>query len=369
LRSVAERIGIGSLGFECMGRPGYEPHTQLLANNFNYLTNPGVDWSLTQATRNGATPPSWRDECIGPPPQSGGYDFRIADRFRDFAVSHGMRIMAGTLVYHATTPSWVTPLSPTETRQVLTEHLNTVVSRYRGQFALWHVVNEALAPDATPANGGYPSCSSPEAATTSRRGCTVSLPNGVIALRNTAWARKFGVGFIVDAFRIVRQADPGATLSYMDYAIEGATEKFQWLLTLLGYLRSQGVRVDAVGFQTHLRVSGDEWTAPPAAHIAQNIQTLAALGYKVNITELDVSATNYPADADAQRSIYHDVVQVCMENAACQLVALYGVGDRDSWLQPANHCDNHTAPAPLLWDCNYARKPAYQGVLDALLHH
>src|SRR5207253_694025 len=101
----------------------------------------------------------------GPPPSSGGWDFRTADHIRDFAAAYGMRTRMGFFMWHATTPPWVADLSPDDTRTALADQINTVMARYRGQVAVWDVANEMLAPDPPPSSG-FPECSSAAAAAT-----------------------------------------------------------------------------------------------------------------------------------------------------------------------------------------------------------
>jgi endo-1,4-beta-xylanase len=389
LRSVGSRIGIGTLGFKdlaCGGSGSWQDwETQIAARNFDWINNTNIAWDTTQPTASGGTTSAqWYDSCIGAP-QYGAYDFRAADHIRDFARMHGMRMTGNFLVYYATTPSWVGGLGPEAMLQAMRTHIRTVAGHFRGQMAVWHVVNEALTPDGP--NPNAPLCSAPQQGRT----CYVCLSSDPpeqcasadrLYLRSTAWSRKLGVRFIVEAFRAAREADPGAMLNYSDGGIEGDTGRFDELLKLLAYLRRQGVRVDGVGMQAHLSTTGGEGSAPTASHLAANMRQLGALGYKVFITELDVSMHSVPGDLALQRSIYHDVVQACVQTPACQAVLTFGIGDHDSWLQPKTWqsdptcrmnpsapqctCNDRTAPAPLLFDCHYDPKPAYQGVLDAL---
>jgi endo-1,4-beta-xylanase len=91
------------------------------------------------------------------------------------------------------------------------------------------------------------------------------------------------------------------------------------------------------------------------------MRRLAALGLLVNISEMDVRVNNFPgtpqARLDAQRVAYHDIVRLCVTEPACQSVTFWGFTDAHTWID---------GDMPLLFDAQYARKPAYTGVLDAL---
>jgi endo-1,4-beta-xylanase len=60
---------------------------------------------------------------------------------------------------------------------------------------------------------------------------------------------------------------------------------------------------------------------------------------------------------DAQKAVYHDVVRLCVMEPACHAVTFWGFTDAHTWI---------TGDMPLLYDAQYARKPAYFGALDAL---
>jgi endo-1,4-beta-xylanase len=108
----------------------------------------------------------------------------------------------------------------------------------------------------------------------------------------------------------------------------------------------------------HTRAGG----GPAIADLTTNMQRLAALGLDVAITEMDVHICE--SDLETQRTRYHDVVAACVAQEACSSVTVWGVTDKYSWLNAADRC---AAPQPLLFDDLYAKKPAYRGVMDALL--
>jgi GH35 family endo-1,4-beta-xylanase len=93
---------------------------------------------------------------------------------------------------------------------------------------------------------------------------------------------------------------------------------------------------------------------------------LASLGLLVNISEMDVriASLSVPVEARlmAQKTVYHDVVAVCVQEPRCHAVTFWGFTDAHSWIDAQFGPDD-----PLLFDEQYAPKPAFYGVLDALL--
>jgi endo-1,4-beta-xylanase len=92
----------------------------------------------------------------------------------------------------------------------------------------------------------------------------------------------------------------------------------------------------------------------------------------VNISEMDVSLCNATGTKDAafaaQQARYHDIVKACLDSAGCQAVTLWGVVDKYSWLNSFMQCPNASqSPWPLAFDDSYQKKPAYTGILNALL--
>lgn len=106
-------------------------------------------------------------------------------------------------------------------------------------------------------------------------------------------------------------------------------------------------------------------TSPPSdVSVATNMRRLADLGLRVNISEMDVRISDVLGTVqtrlDVQKSVYHSIVAVCVAEPRCDAVTFWGVTDAHSWI------GNPFAPdGPLLFDAQYAVKPAYYGVLDA----
>ena len=262
----------------------------------------------------------------------GAEDFSGGDAIVNFAAAHGMQVKGHALVWHNAVPSWVSGLAAADLRAELDRHIRSVAAHYGGRVAAWDVVNEAI--DDAP---GF-------------------------ALRNSIFRQQLGDGYIADAFRAARAADPRALLFYNDYGGEGLGGKSDAIYELVHGLRAQGVPIDGVGLQMHIRAANP----PSADSVAANMRRLAALGLRVNISEMDVRIGDIgggtAASLETQRTVYRSLVAVCVAEAACDGVTFWGFTDAHSWIY-----GQYGPDAPLLFDAQYAPKPAFYGVFDAFL--
>jgi GH35 family endo-1,4-beta-xylanase len=105
---------------------------------------------------------------------------------------------------------------------------------------------------------------------------------------------------------------------------------------------------------------------PRPEDVAANIRRLAALGLKVNIGEMDVQIRDVlgdlPKRLEVQRQVYHDIIAACVKEERFIAVTFWGFTDAHSWIDYFFGADD-----PLLFDENYKPKPAYWGVMEALL--
>jgi endo-1,4-beta-xylanase len=260
----------------------------------------------------------------------GVYDFSGGDAIVAFAEARGMRVKGHTLVWHGATPPWVEALSPSELRIAFEDHIRTVAGHYRRRVYAWDVVNEAI-------------------------------DDSVSGLRSTVFSRGLGPGYVAEAFRLARRADPDAELVYNDYGAEGLNRKSNDVYALVEDLKARGL-VDGVGLQMHVSAA----SFPAVADIAANIDRLADLGLQVNLSEMDVRVRDVAGDQAAklqrQRQVYRDVVAACVAQPRCESVTFWGFTDAHSWIDAAFGPDD-----PLLFDEQYRAKPAVYGVEDAFL--
>jgi endo-1,4-beta-xylanase len=307
-------IGIGSAVGSMFGRSdavGMQ-YMNILAREFDVLTPENdMKFSVVQPAR-------------------GTFVFARADSMVAFAQAHGMRVRGHTLAWYNQLPGWLTNGTWTnaEATALLDDHIQHVVGHYRGQLAAWDVVNEAF-------------------------------NDGQATLRQNFWATHIGRGYIEQAFRTARATDPDVPLFYNDYNIESPGPKADSVYNMLSDFRARGVPVDGIGMQMHL-VAG----TLPLTGMQQTFARFAALGLKIQITELDIRVP-VPSNATSlatQAQNYRDVFQLCLQTAACDMVVMWGFTDASSWV-PSTFPGQGDA---LLFDSSFGKKPAYQAVHDLL---
>ncbi|MCT9089693.1 endo-1,4-beta-xylanase [Streptomyces sp. ASQP_92] len=308
LRSLAESKGLYFGTAMTQGDLNNSALTAVAGSQFGMLT-PGneMKWDTTEPARD-------------------SFNFAPADRLVSFAQANSMRLRGHTLVWHSQLPSWVSSLPTTQVRAAMENHITKEVAHYKGRLYSWDVVNEPFNEDGT--------------------------------FRSDAFYNAMGSGFVADALRTARAADPTARLYLNDYNIEGQNPKSDAMYNLVKSLRSQGVPLDGVGFQAHFVLGQIPST------FKANLQRFAALGVNVAITELD-DRIQLPATASAlaqQASDYAAVVRTCLAVTGCVGITQWGVGDSDSWIPG-------TFPgygAATMYDANYRPKPAYTASATAL---
>ncbi len=290
-------------------------------------------------------------------PLADSYNFGPADRYVSFGEKHGMFIIGHCLVWHSQTPRWVFQNDRGEpvTREVLLDrmhdHIRTVVGRYKGRIGGWDVVNEALNEDGS--------------------------------LRQSPWYRIIGEDYLVKAFQFAHEADPQAELYYNDYSLENEAKR-KGAVELIRKLKAAGAAIAGIGLQGH-----DKMDWPTARQESETIEAFAALGIRVNISELDVdvlprttrqntadiaataagTAESNPYTAglpeEMQRALakrYAELFEVFVQHRAVMgRVTFWGVTDGDSWLNnfPVRGRTNY----PLLFDREGKPKPAFDAVL------
>jgi endo-1,4-beta-xylanase len=191
-------------------------------------------------------------------PRPGVYEWADGDAFVDFGERAGMFIVGHTLVWHNQTPTWFfqdstgKPNTPAAQAERLRSHIQAVAGRYAGRIDAWDVVNEVVDND-----GSY---------------------------RPTTWVRGIGNGdsLVTLAFRYASQYAPGAELYYNDFNAWRPAKR-DGIVRLVRMLKQQGIRIDGVGMQGHWGLN-----YPRSEYIEAAIDSFAALGVKVMITELDV---------------------------------------------------------------------------------
>lgn len=247
----------------------------------------------------------------------GSFTYGAADQILAHAQGRGMKVRGHTLVWHSQLPSWVGTLAASDLRTAMNNHITQVMRHYQGKIHSWDVVNEAFQDGSSGAR------------------------------RSSPFQDKLGSGFIEEAFRTARATDPAAKLCYNDYNTDGVNAKSNAVYAMVKDFKQRGVPIDCVGFQSHFNSQ-----SPVPADYQQNLQRFADLGVDVQITELDIEGSG-----SSQATSYANAVKACLAVSRCTGITVWGVTDKYSW---------RSGGTPLLFDGNYAKKPAYDSVLAAL---
>jgi len=330
LRAVAEANGLNIGSAVPPTAINSQLYADTLVREFNYITPEyQFAWNRVQ-------------------PDVNDWNFMWVDDILNFATDHQMKLKGHTLVwgYGTAMPKYLVTNTPDdEFRQIFENHIKTLVGRYKGKVCAWNVVCEALDESGE--------------------------------LSKTLFLEKMGKGYIADAFHMAHEADPSAILLYQEYGTEGLSPKSNGQYKLVKDLVKEGVPIDGVALQMHLAaidqppyITTMSKSSPNLTlqDISKNIARLTDLGLKVEIAEMDLQIRNlsgdFPERLKLQRKIYHDVIDTCLKQKGFTDITFWGVSDGNSWI------DNLSGPDdPLLFDDKYKLKPAYWGVLQALLEN
>ena len=285
----------------------------------------------------------WR---LRPTPTS-DLDFSYGDRIVRFARGEGMLVLGAHLVWDqgfgkGWSQSDFVTMDPGRARRLLFGTLDAVVRRYRGRVAAWIVANEVL-------DAG---------------GLRIDVP----------WYTALGDGYVAEAFRRAREADPKAVLLLNDFGYEtdnqsgSTTQKRDATLRFLDEQLANDVPIDALGIQAHLDASTFD-TFEPDAYRAF-LSDVADRGLDVFITELDVLDDGLPADVGqrdaAVADIYRRYLEVALDEPAVRTVTTFGLSDRYTWLQEDYPRSDGAARRPLPFDAKMRPTPALDAVRSAL---
>lgn len=130
---------------------------------------------------------------------------------------------------------------------IIEDHITKVLTHYKGRCYAWDVANE----------GDSNQCPSVRL-----------VADDVAAVwDNSTWRESVSYDTIRPpcipiAFAAAAKADPDAKLYYSDFAIEVPGPKVDATVTIVKMIQDYGVKIDGVGLQGHVDLSGQ----PPEAH-------------------------------------------------------------------------------------------------------
>lgn len=292
-------------------------------------------------------------------PTRGTYNWAPADELVDFAKRNRQLVRGHVLVWQNQLPAWLTSgvadgsIDTAELRDILRNHVTTVVRHFKGRIWQWDVVNEAVSdPWDSPPTLHY----------------------------KGFWAEHLGPGYVADAFRWARAADPKALLFYNDYNIEAfgsgnpADDKTQFVYDMAKQLRAAGVPIDGVGSQGHL---GTQYGNYDTLQVAAALKKFAGLGLATAFTEVDVRSrlTDGVQAGDSEEinprlqasaANYSVLLQACLADRHCLSFTVWGFTDKHSWV-PGWFSDPPEGLATI-YDEQYRPKRAYQEMKADLIY-
>ncbi|GAB3986427.1 endo-1,4-beta-xylanase [Plantactinospora veratri] len=147
---------------------------------------------------------------------------RLADQLVAHARANGMRVHGrSVLAPNGIHSAWFANLTSAATlRPVVNQHITAVLSHFRGEVRSWGVVTEAYTESGE--------------------------------LRSSRFQAYLGPGFVEEAFRTARAADPTAKLCYSDHNIDDFDQpKTQAVYAMVRDFMTRGVPIDCLGLNSH----------------------------------------------------------------------------------------------------------------------
>lgn len=264
-------------------------------------------------------------------------------RLLEFAKENGLAMRGHTLVWYSQTPSWIftkdfTPKGELVDRDTMLNRMESYIKQvftlldeggYSDMFYAYDVVNEAW------------------------------MENGT--MRDCYWKQIIGDDYLYYAFYYADKYAPQTIdLYYNDYneQLKGNT-----FVKFVDTLKDKNGRylIDGVGLQAHL------YTSDGLSSYLRAVDTIAATGLKVQLTELDVCLGAYQKPLKAsefnmklQGQFYYDLINGLLERIDAgtlkmDAITFWGFKDNLSW---------RSSQFPLLYDKNNKPKYAYYGALQ-----
>ena len=265
------------------------------------------------------------------------------EKIYDWAEANHIKVRHHTFVWHQQTPGWFfnegyQNNGKQVTRDVMIGRLNnflkttieTLDDRWPGLVYALDVVNEAI--------------------------------EEVGQMRRGNWMNTVGEDYIYQAFLAAdKYKKDYQEVYYNDYAFDqiewGGIERCQWAVDELLKRAIDEELIDGIGIQAH--IEKPEY----ADAVIEDAKIICKAGIKCQITELDININgNNESEFNKQKDLYKKIVKAVLEGNEdgtmdVNAIVIWGITDDTSW---------HRSNYPLMFDSNYAKKPAYYGFLEAL---
>jgi len=225
----------------------------------------------------------------------------------------GVTVKGHPLVWHTVQPSWLLGLDLDEVEALLRARVRDLAGGFAGLIDTWDAINEAV--------------------------IMPVFDNGDNAI--TPLARDRGrIAMVRLAFEEARAANPGAPLVLNDFDLSSAYE------CLIEGVLEAGVRIDAIGLQTHMHQGyrGEE-------QVTAMLDRFARYGLPLHMTETslvsghlmpreiedlnDYQLPEWPTTEEGEARQAEEVVRhyrSLVGHPAVQSINYWGLTDRDAWL-------------------------------------
>ncbi len=320
-------------------------------------------------------------------PSEGVMRFDDVDGFVEFGKLTGATLRGHTLLWHAQIPDWWFKADPNDsrtprecyeqgalaTREQLTERITTFiteyVTRYKDDISIWDLCNEVLNADSIR---------------------TVNDDSYWAEIIGDVDGNGYKDDYVEIAANAARAADEDAILIINDFNMEWQTSKTQAMYDMVERMLRKGVRIDGVGFQSHI---GLDCNVNLYRSQIEKIAGLAEIydecfpehkgNFRVQITELDMnmfvganadgayyrwSDEEYEQQAAKYAELF-DMYQDFADEGIIDMVVLWGTDDGGSWLNSTPKMRRNAALLVLREEEGFLLKPCFWSIAKTSFDH
>ncbi len=283
----------------------------------------------------------------------GLYDWSRSDRLIARFEKEGLQVRATQIIWEKDNhPDWLIELSKKgmqnpeaykdEFTTIMREYIKAAVTRYKGKFKDWVLLNELL-----DANGNLD--------------------------QNNFWVRIIGTDIAKIAIQEARNADPDISIVINDYPMLWNDKKTDGMVTWIGQLKQEGFLTDkdAIGIQAHDSLLNPKWRNMASAkdELKGTLRSFAKLGIHIRITELDLFDVMSDDAKTRQKKaeIYKAIVESCFEINAefgypvIDNITTWGIKNDESWQY---YVKGNNFGYPLYFDKDFNPEPAFYAMLQ-----
>jgi len=282
----------------------------------------------------------------------GVYAWNRPDSFVTRFEQEGLQVRASYIIWaNDSHPDWLIEKSKKgmqnpelykeEFTLIMQNYINAAVTRYKGKFKDWILLNELLSTQGT-------------------------------LDQNNFWVKIIGSDIAKIAIQEARNADPDISIIINDYPMLWNDKKTDGMYTMLEQLKQEGYLTDndAVGIQAHDSMLNKKWDNMVSAkdEIKSTFRRFAQLGIHIRITELDLFdvMSDDIASKLKKAAIYKTIIEACFEinaefgNPVVDNITTWGIVNSESW---QFWVKGENFGYPLYFDKDFNPEPAFYNML------